>query len=98
MHILIFLAVVLFALPCAPSPLADTPDLKRLFDHFKRLLVLCDHSCPMHQLFQLMAVGVSGVNGVFALNQWMAYKPGTETVSTRNQNVVVTPAMDPELL
>ena len=52
--------------------------------------------CPLK--LKLMAVGVSGVNGVFALNQWMAYKPGTETVSTWNQNMVVTPAMDPELL
>ena len=32
--------------------------------------------CPL----KLMAVGVSGVNGVFVLNQWMACKPGAETV------------------
>ena len=37
------------------------------------------------------------MNGVFALNQWMAYKPGTETVLTRNQIMMVTAAMDPEL-
>ena len=45
-----------------------------------------------------MAVGVSGVNGVFVLNQWMACKPGAETVSTQNQNMVATAAMEPELL
>ena len=45
-----------------------------------------------------MEIGVSGVSGVFAPNQWMAYKPGTETVSTRNQNMVLPAAMDPELL
>ena len=45
-----------------------------------------------------MAVGVSGVNGVFVLNQWMVCKPAAETVSTRNQNMVATTAMEPELL
>ena len=45
-----------------------------------------------------MAVGVSGVNGVFVLNQWTACKLGAETVSTRNQNMVATAAMEPELL
>ena len=45
-----------------------------------------------------MADGVSGVTGVFALNQWMAYKPGAGTVSAITQDVVVIPAMEPEFL
>ena len=50
--------------------------------------------CPL----KLMAVGVSGVNGIFVLNQWMACKPGAETVSTLNQNMGATAAMEPGLL
>ena len=46
--------------------------------------------CPL----KLTEVGVSGVNGVFVLNQWMACKPGAETVSIRNHNMVVTAAME----
>ena len=45
-----------------------------------------------------MADGVSGVTGVFVLNQWMAYKPGAGTVSAINQDVVVIPAKEPEFL
>ena len=45
-----------------------------------------------------MVVGVGGANGVFVVNQRMACKPGAETVSIRNQNMVVTAAMEPELL
>ena len=47
---------------------------------------------------KLMVVGVGGANGVFVVNQRMACKPGAETVSIRNQNMVVTAAMEPELL
>ena len=45
-----------------------------------------------------MADGVTGVTGVFVLNQWMAFKPGAGTVSAMIQDVVVIPAMEPEFL
>ena len=45
-----------------------------------------------------MADGVTGVTGVFVLNQWMASKPGAGPVSAINQHLVVIPATEPEFL